>query len=374
LVDNAFVAAVEEIYNAAPEPSRWPHALQAIADCFGDVGTVLIYGRDDGNCALIASPALAPILPEYLRDWTRRDIRALRARKRGYFLSRDVITDRDVVTPEEMETDPFYADLLAPHGLKYFAAAMVSPDRRVEVTIGVQRRCDKLAYSDAELELIGRLGAHVEKSLRLSIRLMDAELVNMELGAALARIGIGVFVLDSLGRVVFSNPAAMALLGDGLDVVDERLRLRPSPDRADAEAMIRQVIDGRSERWGAAPKPLLVERRRSKRPLALYILPIAVPAAAANQLLTHARAIVLVIDPEAGGPPEPSLIRDVLGLTLGEARIAALVGTGMPPRDAATQLGIAEETVRSTLKRVFDKVGVSRQSELAVLMNRLMVR
>ena len=35
--------------------------------------------------------------------------------------------------------------------------------------------------------------------------------------------GIGVFALDSLGRVVYSNPAGKRLLGDGLALVNDRL-------------------------------------------------------------------------------------------------------------------------------------------------------
>jgi DNA-binding CsgD family transcriptional regulator len=369
-----FASAVEKIYGAAPDPSHWPDALQAVADYFGDAGAVLIYGRDDGQCAMIACPSLAPFAPEYLRDWWQHDIRGGRARRRGYFLSRDVITDRDVVTTEEMETHPFYRDFLARLDLKYFAGAMVSPDRRVEVTLGVQRRPDRGPFSDAELELVARFGSHVEKSLRLSIRLMDSELTNLGLGAAFARLGIGLFVLDSLGRITLSNPAAQSFLGDGLDVVEERLRVRPSPQRGDPAMAIQDAITASGAGWDMEPKPILVDRLQSSRPLALYVLPIPAPATAADQILTNARAIVLAIDPDGGGPPEPSLIRDVMGLTLSEARLASLIGSGLAPRDAAVQLGIAEETARTVLKRVFGKVGVSRQSELAALMTRLVLK
>jgi DNA-binding CsgD family transcriptional regulator len=68
------------------------------------------------------------------------------------------------------------------------------------------------------------------------------------------------------------------------------------------------------------------------------------------------------------------VVRDVLGLTLAEARVAALVGSGLAPREAAAKLGIAEETARTALKRVFAKVGVSRQSELTALLAKLVLR
>ena len=53
---------------------------------------------------------------------------------------------------------------------------------------------------------------------------------------------------------------------------------------------------------------------------------------------------------------------------------AALVGSGLAPREAATRLGIGEETARTALKRVFSKVGVSRQSELTALLTKLVLR
>ena len=83
---------------------------------------------------------------------------------------------------------------------------------------------------------------------------------------------------------------------------------------------------------------------------------------------------VLVIDPDHDSAVDPSLIRDIFGVTLGEARLTALIGTGQSPREAAKKLGISEETARGILKRVFAKVGVSRQSELTALLSKLVLR
>jgi DNA-binding CsgD family transcriptional regulator/PAS domain-containing protein len=373
-MDERIDKAVEHIYSAALTPSHWPQALQAIADCLDDVGAVLIYGRDDGGFGVIHSPSLDEAVIEYARNWSHRDIRALRSRERGYFLGRDVITDRDVVDAGEEERDPFYAEFLPKHGLRYFAAAVVSPDPHVEVALSLQRRRDRRAYTEAELALVGRLGAHVEKALRVSIRLMDAELVNMGLGAALARIGISVFAIDALGRIVFSNPAAQALIGDAFEVVNERLRVRASAGTDDANAEIQRFIARGPNDLALGAQPILIQRQRSDRPLVLYLLPIAESVTVTNQFLTHARAIVLVMDPEPDAPPDATVLRDLLGLTLGEARVAAWIGSGLPPRQAAAKLGISEETARTVLKRVFAKVGVSRQSELAALMTKLVLR
>ena len=93
-----------------------------------------------------------------------------------------------------------------------------------------------------------------------------------------------------------------------------------------------------------------------------------------DRFLADASAIVLVIDPEAGAPPDPSLFAMCSGWTPGEARIASPVGSGLPPREAVEELGISEETARTVLERVSSKVGVVRQNELAALMTKLVPR
>jgi len=67
-------------------------------------------------------------------------------------------------------------------------------------------------------------------------------------------------------------------------------------------------------------------------------------------------------------------VRDLLNLTLGEARVASLVGSGKAPREAASALGITEETTRTVLKRVYAKIGVSRQSELTAILARAVLQ
>ena len=107
--------------------------------------------------------------------------------------------------------------------------------------------------------------------------------------------------------------------------------------------------------------------------MVVYLLPISI-ATKAEHVLTQSRVIVLVIEQKSGEPADPAAVRDLLGLTLGEARIAALVGSGLAPKEAAERLGIAEETARSVLKGVFGKVGVSRQGELVALLSKLVLR
>lgn len=372
--ESRLLKAIEAIYDAAPDPSNWPSALQAIADCFGDKGAIFAWRRDDGSYGTIVSETLVEAQRDYERNWSSRDLGAIRAMERGYFFNGEPYTNRHLVTKDEIERDPSFVQFRAPHGLGPFGGIAVSPDPHIGVLLSTQRHAGQPEYSDAELGMVSQIGRHVEKSLRLSIRLLDAEFAKLGLGESLARIGVGVFALDSLGRVVFSNPAGQRLIGDHLQLVQNRLRIGDGAVRESIDVAIANTLRGDSGDLIAAPKPILVQSIESKVRLVVYLLPIAMRAGSAEQFLTHTRAIVLAIEQKLDEPADPAVVRDVLGLTLGEARIAALVGSGLPPKEAAERLGIAEETARTVLKRVFSKVGVSRQSELVAVLAKLVLR
>jgi DNA-binding CsgD family transcriptional regulator/PAS domain-containing protein len=373
LPSGAFVAAVEAIYETAAAPSRWPHALQKIADVFGDVGTVLMYRRDDGSFGTIVSPRLAAAQRDYEQRWWTQDFRGFRAIELGMIVG-DAITDRHVATQEEIDTHPIYTEFLLPHGLGWFAGVGVSPGSHVLVWISVQRNIAKPRFDDDDLAILTRLGRHAENALRLGIRLLDAEMVNLGLGEALSRVSVGVFVIDEGKRVMFANAAAERLLGDGLEVVERRLTAAFGPEREALNAAIANLSRAGPQDLASPPRPILIRRSTEERPLTIYVLPARSSAdPAVMQFLARARCIVIAVGSAHDQPPDPAVVRDLLGLTLGEARVAALVAVGQRPSEAAERLGIAEETARTVLKRVFTKVGVSRQSELAALLAKLVL-
>jgi DNA-binding CsgD family transcriptional regulator len=72
---------------------------------------------------------------------------------------------------------------------------------------------------------------------------------------------------------------------------------------------------------------------------------------------------------EVGRPaPIPeTLIAELFGLSLPEARLATLLCTGLTLREAAAEMHIAENSARTYSKIAFSKLGVSRQAELVRL-------
>ena len=78
-------------------------------------------------------------------------------------------------------------------------------------------------------------------------------------------------------------------------------------------------------------------------------------------------ALVLVADPATWTRIDPAVAAEALGLTGMESRVAVLLAEGMTVRDVAAAMGRAESTIRSHVKHMFAKHGLSRQADLVRL-------
>ncbi len=84
------------------------------------------------------------------------------------------------------------------------------------------------------------------------------------------------------------------------------------------------------------------------------------------------RALVILRGPAEACAERCDLLRDALGLTPTEAEIAALAADGLSRREIAAIRGSSYETVKSQLRRIFEKSGVQREAQLVALIHRLL--
>lgn len=357
---------VDNIYSTASEPSLWPDTIQSIARFFDARGGTLLFRREAGEIGVIVSPALSGMVEEYTERWRALDVRAERMFQTISSGQRDVQVDRAMFSDEEAASLPIFRDFLWPHDLGWTMGVSVSPLSNVAVSLNILGDRASRGFDQAAQEQMLALSRHVERALSLSIRLMDAEAERGGLSEVLDRIACGAFLINASRGVQFANRMAETLLGTGLVVSAGRLCTGDKVSQQAFQMQLDAIANGQVGQSGSHA-PLIVPN--GERGLIVQVLPLHgaldVPA------FRTAIAIVLVEDPVRERPFDPAVVRDAFKLTLGEARLATLIGTGAAPAQAAAALGITEATARTVLKRVFNKMGVSRQSEVAALMGKL---
>lgn len=174
-------------------------------------------------------------------------------------------------------------------------------------------------------------------------------------------LGLALVVLDRARRIVSSNALAERFLheGEGVQRRGDEIAFSSTANRRIVEALL--APDTGQPAAG-------VTRFRIERPVHGDLVatgrPLDLPAIHSG---TGALALFLA-RPAGEATPDPQALRDVLGLTLAEARLASVLAEGLTLVDAARKLGIAHNTAKVQLRAVFAKTGVHRQAQLVALL------
>jgi DNA-binding CsgD family transcriptional regulator len=175
-------------------------------------------------------------------------------------------------------------------------------------------------------------------------------------------MGRAAAVLGRNGEVVHLNHQAEALLPRTMAETGKPFRA----SLASENALLRNLIERTSAAQNSADGQALALSREGPANA------LIVQAMRLDHELTGEPAVLLLFtDPMSDQKGQPSAGLQLLGLTPGEARVAAFVGGGHSVKEAARELAIAENTVRSTLKIAYEKLGIGKQSELGKIVARL---
>ena len=158
-----------------------------------------------------------------------------------------------------------------------------------------------------------------------------------------------VFLMD--GRLAHVSAAAQRL-GPGLDSVVRLVRKRAF-QRADAATFQDHSL------------PLTLQDGQTE---VIRLIPLAPTLWGQHAVL----CVLADLGRLAAADPVPVL--GLVGLTPAEARIAGRLSRGASAPQVAAQLGLSPHTVRSALKGIYGKLGISSRAELAVVVERLIGR
>lgn len=347
------------LINAVVEPSGWHHAMDVVERATGSVGAML-FDMKNRLPDIPRSRSMEPAFESYMRGgWNQRDERY---RLTPILMQRGVTTELDLMTPEEIARSAYYQEFLAPLGLKWYAAVKVAASDQFWA-LSLQRSIEQGPFSPSEVrqlaEVSMELAAVAALSRALGIARAEAAL------DAFSASGTAVVMIDRQGDVLRVNAAAEKLFGADLQVTRKRIVPRDRNAAAALDKSLRELL------WQVTPSatrtPVLVPRG-DRRPVLAYPMRLS---GVSVDAFSPCQAVVVFVDPDAYPPATETILKNCLGLTTAEARLALRLSAGEALECAAEQMKITRHTARNQLKSVFAKTGTHRQAELALLLARL---
>jgi DNA-binding CsgD family transcriptional regulator/PAS domain-containing protein len=366
-MESSLLGTIEAVHRAGLDKELWPDALGAIARLVG------------GECATlerIAIPDLrhsefrghnVPPASEisYLSDYAPLSPRIpyTIGRRRG-----ELVYDHLFIAEDAIDRDPFYMEFLARLNLRYFVVAILERNSQEIATVSVQRSKKQGHVGREELRILSRLLPHLRLAHDVAARLRHADGRNLELASALDLLGQGVLFIDAAGAVRHINDAAQRILSrsDGLAIHHGQLQFREASAQADFALALRAcspLQEGPPSGW----PPDIAVRRETAPAYVLSVRPLACGFARG----TAASAIVFIHDPSLHATSQAETLSQAYKLTPAEAELAEAIQAGTAPSDYARGRSISLNTVYTHLRRLKDKTGSKRITELARKLNEL---
>jgi DNA-binding CsgD family transcriptional regulator len=277
-------------------------------------------------------------------------------------LRENQISDRD------LERSEFYQTLMRPLGLWHVAIVNVHRDASVLAPMGFLRTHKERPFGESELLSLRRLAPHLNRALRVALRLREMEAHAEALAELSNRALTAIVVTDAFGRVAEANGLARVILEetDGLLIRDGVLRVARSDDNARLVRLILEAAGGVDGLTFIHKSGVMqVARPSCRRPLPLVVSPTRNATSPFGR--SHAVTITFA-DPERAPEADTDLLVRLYGFTAREAAVAALLLQGRSPAEAAAELAMTENTVRTHIRHAFEKTGVERLSDFVRLL------
>jgi DNA-binding CsgD family transcriptional regulator len=350
-------------YEAALEPSLWPQVVAGASRAFQAPHMMLGVSDRRGHAVMHAVPPgqdeLAEVMMARYSTFETNPGLAFAA-----LAPQTAVGVRDrIISDSDMERLDFYQDILRPLDLWHAAIINVHRDDAVLAPMAFMRARNR-PFGDGDLAALQALAPHFNRALRVTLRLRELEARASALAEMTDRALVALVLTDAFGRVAEVNGAARAILAenDGLTPRDGILCAARSEDCKRLSRLIQEAAGARRMPMSGV---MQVARPSSRRPLAL----VASPSRNALSPFGRSHAVSIAFtDPERAAEPDADLIARLYGFTAREAGVAALLLKGLSPSEAARELAMSENTVRTHIRHLFDKTGVERLADLVRLL------
>jgi DNA-binding CsgD family transcriptional regulator len=361
-----FTELIGDIYDAALNPALWRPVLGKARSLVGGAAATLYWKDAVNKCGDISYDY--GVDPHYKKLYFEKYIK-IDPLTSGQFFARlgEPVSTTDVIAYDEFLDTRIYKEWAQPQGVADFITAALDKTATRGVFFGVFRH-ERNGLVDEDVRRRMRLIVPHMQRAALVAQVIDLKTTQAATFAAtLDGLSAGVFLVDARGWIVHANVSARALLADGVVTqgVSGRLTFRDAHATrilGDAFLAAGNGDAGIGTKGIAVPMIALTGER-----YVAHLLPLNSGAREATGKTFTAVAAVFVHKAETSPPPAPEVIARAYKLTPTELRVLLAVVDVGGVSDVAEALGVAPNTVKTHLARLYEKTEACRQADLVKL-------
>jgi DNA-binding CsgD family transcriptional regulator len=267
----------------------------------------------------------------------------------------------------DWQNSRIYTDLCVPH-TDIFHGVMVTgtlADGGL-YSLGIHRPRRSKPFDDKAAQQLDQLLPHIGRALQVRSRLQLATAESNVAAAMLDKLSFGIVQISGGGRLISTNQAAQRIFdaNDGLSLTRLGLRATVGSDDQQLRAAIvgavgTSTIPSASRHAGAY---LRITRPSGLRPYSVIVTPLGSNGSVFSP--QRPATMLIISDSESGPRIDAAALTSLFGLTAAEARLVALLVTGLPLPEVARRLRVSFETARTHLVHARAKTQTTSQLDL----------
>lgn len=362
---------VPEIYEATINPSHWDYVVTMIAKLTRSKSACLYYKNKEVE---IASTIAQYGLPKGERMSFNDQCNTLD----GMFRSKNTGTSDEPVCTQfypgsngAMQIDSeLYLAWMKPNGIYHVGGAQLVDNDSHKAGIVILREQKAGVWEDGELRVINEILPHLRRALNIHSEFTFLRMRQDALLKGLDRLVIGLILYDNNAQPVYINPTAEAIINGhpAMQLQDGEMILTNADDDKNLRNTIMHAAEIDPDDSWKQSVAIGITHPNVKAPLPLLITPMHANLITSDLDYEGAKVAVFLSDPNLQQPISVENLVSVYNLTPSEAQVAISLANGHSIDEIANSSHHSAHTIRSQLKSVFRKTGVSRQSELIKLL------
>lgn len=350
---------IDTIYQASYQPERWPQAMASLTTLTGSKSAALFIQDKElkqvnGFFAYGVSKTIAAL---YRKMGAQIDPGFKRMQAVPVGTAHTII---DLAEPDR-EISSYENLLLRPAGVHSVLGVNLINNEQVHAGIGIHRSREQGSFDQSACALVELAAPHFTRAITIYREFARVNARKHAFHAGLERLSIGTLLFDHLARPVYINPRARYLF-ENHPAVQLRGDLPVIVDSAMAQQVHNAVIE--AIEGGIDEQTIGLFHSDSTSPLVVRIVSVKEWEDAPVGIPGLARCVMYVTDPELSPAVSPRVLQQIYGLTAAESEVAVGLANGHSVDEIATLHDVQVSTVRVQIRSIFQKMNVSRQSEL----------
>ncbi len=357
---------VEIIYHSAVEPEEWQTLLSKLVELLGGCSACMLFL--DGTAKSEHASYTVNLDEGYYRQYVDYYMNVspwrleLQYKPKGRFYSTflDFSHDQNFFHRSEL-----YNDWARPQEIEHGLCANVVATQNFAVQLMVQRTSAPGHFTHEETEAMNALATHIRRALALQRRFEEEQRFHESMLQAKWRAYLPCILLNERLKVVHLDDAVTPLLAacPELRILHDKVSIRDERLNNQLQRHLKECAAAVCGQWMHAGECVRLQHPGGLLELHAYPIHPAYKGLFNNG--GHYVALYLN-DPKAHYTLNERLVREIFGISPAELRLAEAICNGQTIEEFAAKNGTTLNTVRSQLKQLFAKTGVSRQAEVPI--------